>query len=230
LSGGSDLEGRLPWRKFYRAISRIKSETSLFIAVHCGFLDFSTASALKEAGVDQALIDIMGDEQTAQEIYHLEGLKRVIRSLGDLFRSGLEVVPHIVAGLMYGRVRGEYEALRIISRFQPYALVIVVLNPLKATPMATVPPLPPIEVARLIARARVMMPNTAISLGCERPRNKEGELMEALAIHAGATRMAVWSPKSVDLVLDLGLKPLYQPTCCSVPYGEVFSNKLSMPT
>ena len=229
LSGGSDLGGRLPWRKFYRAISRIKSETSLFMSVHCGFLDFSTASALKEAGVDQALIDIMGDEETAQEIYHLEGLGRVIRSLEDLFRSGLEVVPHIVAGLMYGRVQGEYEALRIISRFQPSALVIVVLNPLKGTPMARVRPLPPIEVARLIARARVMMPNTAISLGCERPRNKEGELMEALAIHAGATRMAVWSPKTVDLVSELGLKPLYQPTCCSVPYREDFSNKLSMP-
>ena len=230
LSGGSDLEGRLPWRKFYGAISKIKSETNLFISVHCGFLDFSTASALKEAGVDQALIDIMGDEETAQEIYHLEGLQRVIRSLEDLFRSGLEVVPHIVAGLMYGRVQGEYEALRIISRFQPSALVIVVLNPLKGTPMATVSFLAPIDVARIIARARVMMPQTPISLGCERPRNKEGELMEVLAIRAGATKMAVWSPKTVDLVSDLGLKPLYQPTCCSVPYREDLSNKLSIPT
>jgi uncharacterized radical SAM superfamily protein len=230
LSGGSDLEGRLPWRKFYGAISKIKSETNLFISVHSGFLDFSTASALKEAGVDQALIDIMGDEETAQEIYHLEGLQRVIRSLEDLFRAGLEVVPHIVAGLMYGRVQGEYEALRIISRFQPSALVIVVLNPLKGTPMATASFLSPIDVARIIARARVMMPHTPISLGCERPRNKQGELMEVLAIHAGATRMAVWSPKTVDLVLDLGLKPLYQPTCCSVPYREDFSNNLSIPT
>ncbi|UCG63622.1 MAG: radical SAM protein [Deltaproteobacteria bacterium] len=229
LSGGSDLEGRLPWGKFYRAISRIRSETSLFISVHCGFLDYGTATALKEAGVDQALIDIVGDEETAQEIYHLEGLKRVTGSLEDLFTSGLEVVPHIVAGLMYGRVQGEYEALSIINRFQPSALVIVVLNPLKGTPMATVSPLNAIAVARLIARARVMMPNTPISLGCERPRNKEGELMEALAIHAGATRMAVWSQKTVDLVLDLGLKPLYQPTCCSVPYREDFSNKLGMP-
>jgi uncharacterized radical SAM superfamily protein len=75
-----------------------------------------------------------------------------------------------------------------------------------------------------------MMPNTPISLGCERPRNKEGELMEALAIHSGATRMAVWSPKTVDLVSELGLKPLYQPTCCSVPYREDFSNKLGIPT
>ncbi|HUT70730.1 MAG TPA: radical SAM protein [Desulfatiglandales bacterium] len=227
LSGGSDHRGRLPWEKFVGAITRVRSETSLFISAHCGFLDFETAVALKEAGVDQALIDIMGDEDTARKIYHLDGLHEVVNSLEALSRSGLDMVPHIVAGLNHGRVQGEYEALHIISRFHPSALVVVVLTPLKGTPMETVSPLSPIEVARLIAQARMMMPYTPISLGCERPRNKRNELMEALAVYAGATRMAVWSPKTVDLVLDLGLKSLFQPTCCSVPYRQDFSNELS---
>jgi len=227
LSGGSDQRGRLPWEKFVKAISRVKSETGLFISAHCGFLDFETAVALKAAGVDQALIDVMGDEDTARKIYHLDGLHEVVNSLEALSRSELDIVPHIVAGLNYGRMQGEHEALRIIQRFQPSALVMVVLTPLKGTPMARVPPLPPIEVARLIARARVMMPNIPISLGCERPRNKGNELMEALAICAGATRMAVWSQSTLDLVLDLELKSLFQPTCCSVPYREDFSNELS---
>jgi hypothetical protein len=209
----------LPWKRYYQAISRIRSETNLFISAHTGFLDFSTAAALKEAGLDQALIDIMGDDKTAKKIYHLDGLHKVIEALEDLFKSGLDVVPHIVAGLLYGRIHGEYNALHIISRFQPSALVIVVLTPLKGTAMSAIAPPSPIEVARLVARARLMMPHTPLSLGCERPRNKEGQLMEELAIHAGVTRMAVWSTKTVDMVLNLGLKPLFQPTCCSVPYG-----------
>ncbi len=229
LSGGSDLEGKLPWGKFYQAIREIKSETNLFISVHSGFIDFSTAAALKEAGVDQALIDIIGDEETAKKIYHLDALQKVIAALENLFRSGLDVVPHIVAGLMYGKIHGEYNALRIISRFQPSALVIVVLTPLKGTRMSTISPPSPIEVARLIARARLLMPNTPLSLGCERPRNKEAQLMEEMAIHAGATRMAVWSTKTIDMVLKLGLKPIFQPTCCSVPYREDFVDKLSIP-
>ncbi len=228
LSGGSDAEGKLPWSRFYEAIYRIKSETNLYISVHCGFLDYNTASALKQAGVDQALIDVMGDEKTAREIYHLDGLARVTRSLEDLFRSGLQVVPHVVAGLMYGKIRGEYEAIRIISRFEPSALVIVVLTPLKGTPMATVSPLAPIDVARLIARARVVMPHTPISLGCERPRNNQGEPMEVLSLCAGVTRMAVWSEKTVDLAVNVGLQPLFQPTCCSVPYRRDYSEKLSI--
>jgi len=226
LSGGSDIEGRLPWKKFYQAIHKIKTETDLFLSVHCGFLDFNTAVALKEAGVDQALIDVMGDEETAKKIYHLDSLQTVITSLENLFKSGLDVVPHIVAGLMHGKIHGEYNALRIISRFNPSSFVIVVLTPLKGTPMSGVLPPSPIEVARLIATARLVMPHTPISLGCERPRNKQGHIMEELAIYAGATRMAVWSKKAIDLALNLGLKPLFQPTCCSVPYREEFSDNL----
>jgi uncharacterized radical SAM superfamily protein len=210
LSGGSDLQGRLPWGKFYQAIQKIKTETDLFISVHSGFLDFNTAVALKEAGVDQALIDVMGDEETAKKIYHLDSLQKVITSLENLFKSGLDVVPHIVAGLMYGKIHGEYNALH-------------------GTPMSGVLPPSPIEIARLISTARLMMPHTPISLGCERPRNKEGDIMEELAIYAGATRMAVWSKKTIDLTLNLGLKPLFQPTCCSVPYREDYSNRVRIP-
>jgi len=226
LSGGSDLEGRLPWKTFYQAIQKIKTEIDLFLSVHSGFLDFNTAVALKEAGVDQALIDVMGDEETAKKIYHLDSLQKVITSLENLFKSGLDVVPHIVAGLMYGKIHGEYNALRIISRFKPSSIVMVVLMPLKGTPMSGVLPPSPIEIARLIATARLMMPHTPISLGCERPRNKEGHIMEELAIYAGATRMAVWSKKTIDLASNLGLNPLFQPTCCSVPYREDFSKNL----
>jgi len=223
LSGGSDREGRLPWKKFYQAIQKIKTETDLFLSVHSGFLDFNTAVALKEAGVDQALIDVMGDEETAKKIYHLDSLQKVITSLENLFKSGLDVVPHIVAGLMHGKIQGEYNALHIIRRFNPSSLVIVVLTPLKGTPMSGVLPPSPIEIARLIATARLMMPHTPISLGCERPRNRQGHKMEELAIYAGATRMAVWSKKTIDLALNLGLIPRFQPTCCSVPYNKDFS-------
>jgi len=223
LSGGSDRKGRIPWERFYDAISAVKSETGFFISVHSGFLDLATARGLKQAGVDQALIDVMGDEETARDIYHLDGLHTVIDSLESLVISGLEVVPHIVAGLMYGRMQGEYEALRTIDRFQPASLVIVVLTPLKGTPMSAVSPPSPAEIGNLIARARLMMPFVPISLGCERPRTGEGQLMEELAIQAGATRMALWSSRTVDLAISLGLRPHFQPTCCSVPYREEFS-------
>lgn len=225
LSGGSDLKGRLPWHKYYDAITSLSMETRLYLSAHTGFPDRKTCMALKKAGVQQALIDVMGDEETAQRIYHLDGLKTVLEAMDAISGSGLQFVPHIVAGLMYGKISAEYEALELIRRHRPSALVIVVLTPLKNAPMAHVSPPSPLEVATLIAKARLMMPEIPISLGCERPRNRDGLEMERLAILAGANRMAVWSEEAVEVAEDLGLKPRFQLTCCSLDFMDEFSSE-----
>lgn len=222
LSGGSDLTGRLPWQNFYGCIRKITSETGLFISTHTGFPDQETCFHLREAGVSQALIDVMGDGETATRVYHLDGLHQVISSLEAISGSGLQLVPHVVAGLFYGEIRAEYQALEMIHKYQPSAIVIVVLNPLKGTPMANVIPPSALEVGRLIATARLMMPKVPISLGCERPRNREGFLMERLAILGGANRMAIWSDEAVSEAVLQGLRPRFQPTCCSVEFMEEF--------
>ncbi|MCJ7596272.1 MAG: radical SAM protein [Desulfobacterales bacterium] len=216
LSGGSDREGRLPWENFCDAIQKIKTETGLLISAHTGFPGPKTSLALKEAGVDQALIDVMGDRDTASRVYHLDRFERVVEALDGISESGLELVPHLVAGRVYGAIHSEYRALEILKHYRPSALVIVVLNPLKGTPMARVSPPSPLEVARLIAFARLTMPKVPISLGCERPRNKETPVLERLAILAGVNRMAVWSEEAIEEAQNLGLRPRFQPTCCSV--------------
>ena len=171
----------------------------------------------------QGLLDVMGDDQTAASVYHLEGLKPVLSGLEAIKQSGLELVPHVVAGLQYGKIAAEKKALEMISSFNPDALVIVVLPPLKGTPMAEVSYPAPVEIGRLIALARKMMPNVPISLGCERPRNRDGWLMEKFAIRAGANRMAVWSESAIREARRLGLKPRFQATCCSLEFRGEFS-------
>lgn len=223
LTGGSDQKGRLPWKQYGKAIKKIKEETGLFISAHTGFIDPAAATLLKQAGVTQALIDVMGDEETATRVYHLSSLEQVIDSLEHIKKSGLELIPHIIAGLHYGSIKAEYEALEIIRQHQPKALVIVVLTPLAETPMANVSPPSPVEIGRLIAKARLMMPEVPISLGCERPRNRDGWMMEKLAIRAGANRMAVWSDVAIQTAKSLGLKSRFQATCCSLDYRPGFS-------
>ncbi len=225
LSGGSDREGRLPWRRFTPAIRRISTETGLTLTAHAGFPDAEDCDLLYRAGVRQALIDVMGDDETATRVYHLHSLDKVIRSLDALSRSGIPLAPHIVAGLDHGRMRAELKALEIIRRFDPAVVVIVVLTGLPGTPMASVKPPPAVEIARLIARARLLMPGVPLCLGCERPRNRDGELLEILALSAGITGMAVWSEEAVTEARRLGLRPRFQATCCSLPFHAPFSCK-----
>jgi len=223
LSGGSDACGRLPWERFYEAIARINEKTGLFMSAHVGFPDSVTCENLKKAGIKQALMDVMGDYETATRVYHLKSEEVVMSSLESISQSGLATAPHVVAGLFYGRLGGERKALEIISRCRPDVLVIVVLSPLKGTPMASVVPPSPLEVARLVAEARLLMPEVPIALGCERPRNRQGWMLERLALRAGATRMAVWSDEAVQEAVRLGLEPRFQLTCCSVPFREKFA-------
>ena len=105
------------------------------MSAHVGFPDLESCRLLKRSGVSQALIDVMGDDETAAQVYHLSGMSRVLNGLRAIRESGLQLIPHIVAGLHYGNIRAEYEALEIIRRRRPAALVVVVLTPLKGTPM-----------------------------------------------------------------------------------------------
>jgi uncharacterized radical SAM superfamily protein len=222
LSGGSDRLGRLPWAKYLDAIREIVETTGLYLSAHVGFPDLDTCRQLKKSGIRQALLDVMGDEETASEIYHLKGLQTVRDALESISQSGLQLAPHIVAGLHCGRMKGEEGALQMLSRHHPAVLVVVVLTALRGTPMAGITPPSPLEVARLIAKARLLMPHLPISLGCERPRNKEGMELEKLALRAGITRMAVWSEEAIEEASGLGLRPRFQPTCCSVDFAESF--------
>ena len=222
LSGGSDRQGRLPWAKYGDAIREVARTTGLFLSAHVGFPDRETCRQLKKSGLRQALLDVMGDEETASRVYHLRGLQTVRDALESISQSGLQLAPHIVAGLHYGRMKGEEEALQMLSRYDPSVLVIVVITALKGTPMAGVTPPPPLEVARLIAKARLLMPHLPLSLGCERPRNREGTELEKLALRAGITRMAVWSEEALEEASRLGLNPRFQATCCSVDFIDRF--------
>ena len=215
ISGGCDTNGRLPWNAFIPAIKQIKSRTDLFISIHSGLIDFQTALALKEAGVDQALIDVIGDDQTFKDIYHVDfGVSRIYDSLAALHRAGLAIVPHIVCGLHYGKIKGEKKAAEMISQFHVEQVVIVSLMRIPGTPLWNTKPLNAEAVAEIIAEARFKIPQVKISLGCARQRGNTA--LEILAIDAGVNRMALPSEEAIAHAKELGLKINYQRTCCSI--------------
>jgi uncharacterized radical SAM superfamily protein len=222
ISGGCDEEGRLPWHDFIPAIEEVKGRTGLYISIHCGLVDDETAAQLKNAGVDQALIDVIGDDETYRDIYHVPfGVSRIFSSLKALDKAHLPVVPHIVCGLHYGKMRGEWKALEMISLFPVGQVVLVSLMRIRGTPGWDTIPLEVEEIVRLMAETRFRMPEAQISLGCARERGNTR--LETLSIEAGVNRMALPSEEAIRLATDFGLDIRYQRTCCSV--SADFSNK-----
>ncbi|UCD84230.1 MAG: radical SAM protein, partial [Deltaproteobacteria bacterium] len=219
LSGGSNGNGVVPWDDFVDVIREIKQRTNLKISIHTGIINRRTARKLKQAGVDQALIDVIGSDDTVREICHLKGGIKVIRnSLRALSKAGIPTVPHIVVGLHNGEIRGEFKALEIIREYQPETVVIVTLTNFNGTPMSKVTPPSPEGIAEVLLAARLTMPETEISLGCERSRGKDGWKLEEYAVDIGVNRIAIQSDKAIKRARDYGLEINFQKTCCSVNY------------
>jgi lipoyl synthase len=217
VTGGCDSGGKLPWPKFLPAIRRLKDETDLKITVHAGQVGLEAASALRDAGVDQALVDVIGDDSTAREVYHLNGGTLTIRrTLDALAAAGLDIVPHVLFGLHYGTERGEAAALTMLKDYPLNQYVVVVIMPAKETPMADVQPPPPERVARFLAKARFELPGLRASLGCARPRGIYSRELDVLAVRAGINALALPSERGLREAEERGLTVLYRETCCSL--------------
>jgi len=222
MSGGSDRNGRLPWPRFIPAIQKIKQQTGFYVSIHCGLLDLDTARALKEAGVDQALLDVIGDDETYQTVCHVDfGISRILSTLEALARNDLPMVPHVICGLYRGQIKSERKALEMIARFPVEQLVIVSLMAIRGTPFEGVRTPDAEEVAEIIVAARGLMPHVRTSLGCARTRGDE--TVELLALEGGVNRMALPSDRVIERAREMGLEIRYQRTCCSV--GADFSRR-----
>ncbi|MBC8177911.1 MAG: radical SAM protein [Deltaproteobacteria bacterium] len=219
LSGGSDDQGALPWNKFLEAIEWIKQHTSLKISIHTGLVDHETARGFKNVGVDEVLIDVVGSEETMRQVYHFPGgLKAMVSSLDALAATKLPLIPHIVVGLHYGKIEGEMHALEMVAKHSISALVIVVLQPLRQTPMEDVQPPAPETVARFISAARLRIPQAPFSLSCARPLGPHRVETDILALEAGINRIAMPSEEALEKAREMGLDIEFHKTCCSKSY------------
>ncbi len=215
ISGGATRDGRVPLRDFLPAMRKLR-EMGLRVIVHSGLVSEEDALALRRAGVEQVLLDVIGDEATIREVYHLDRAPAdYARALENLRRAGLSIAPHIVAGLYRGEFRGEYEALRIITRAEPEVIVVVVLSPLYGTPFEGVEPPPAEEVARLVAVARILNPSAKLNLGCAKPAGSKAEI-EALAIDAGVNTIAYPTEEALEYAEKRGLELRFSELCCTL--------------
>lgn len=222
ISGGCLPDGAVPLGKFAGVFARIKRELGLTILVHTGIIDSQTAKSLKKSGIDTALIDIVGSNETVREIYKLDvTVEDYASSLGALYGSGMAFVPHVIVGLHYGKLKGELKALEMISRYKPSALAIIAFMPIHGTEMATVEPSTPASIVRVIATARLMFPETPLVLGCMRPKGNHRAETDVLAMKAGVDAIAFPAEEALKFAEQRGYKMSFSSFCCSQIYVDI---------
>jgi len=222
LSGGSNHRDEVEYGPFLPTVRRIKDRYPEFgIAIHTALVDRAMARAIEAAGVDAAMLDVIGAQDTISQVYHLRRpVADFERSLEALVDTSMKVVPHIVLGLHYGRLLGEWTALEMIARHRPSALVLVVAMPFYAPahrPFATPGSA---EVGRFFLDARRALPDVPLLLGCARPAGRAKLEIDSYAVLAGLSGIAHPAEGIVDLALRLGRDVKVTPACCSIAVGE----------
>ena len=219
VSGGCDRQGRVPLLRHVPDLARARRELGLAVRVHPGLADEATAAALGEIDVDGAMLDVIGAEDTIREVYHLDvPVEEYERAMARLERHGVPLVPHIVLGLHYGKLLGEWTALEMIARHRPKLLVLVVLMPLYGTAMAATAPPPVGELGEFFVTARRALPDTPIALGCARPLGPAKKEIDRLAVDAGLTGIAYPAEGIVAYAESRGLTPAFHDACCGVDW------------
>ncbi|MGQ4910931.1 MAG: radical SAM protein [Candidatus Thorarchaeota archaeon] len=222
ISGGSDSKGHVPLLRFGDVIRRVKQELGLEVVVHTGLVDEDTAQSLANAGVDAAMLDVIGDETVSENVYHIsEGPHKMRRSLDLLESLGIPTVPHVLVGLDYGRLRGEIEALEMIAQGTPSAIVIIALSPVRRTPMEGIAPPSPEDIGRVMTIARLGFADIPVLLGCARPMGSHKIMTDKYGVLSGMNGIAMISQEGVEFAKEKGLRPLFADVCCSLAYQSV---------
>jgi lipoyl synthase len=221
VSGGCLPDGSVPLNPFISAIKRIKLELGLTVFVHTGIINLETAVALKDAQVDAALIDVIGSKETIKKTYNLNvTLKDYADSLEALHKSELNFVPHVIVGLNEGKLDGELEAIKMISKVKPSAIVIIAFMPIHGTAMAKTPATRPVDIAKVASVARLMFPETPLILGCMRPKGALRRETDVLALKAGVDAVAFPSENAVKYAESKGYTVSFSSYCCAQMYMD----------
>jgi len=218
VSGGADHNGEVSLEKFIPSIKTLKENDPQFkVIVHTGLIQRKIAKKLREAAVDQILIDVIGDEDTIHEVYHLnkrvEDYEETLRMLKEM---GHRLAPHIIIGHHFGEIRGEWRALEMVTRIGVETIVLVVLKNLQPDGDNHFKVPKPEEISRISAVARILNPDVPIRMGCIRPAHPWKAAMERGAIDSGINTIAYPLQGTIDYAKEIGLDTKFIEMCCSL--------------
>jgi uncharacterized radical SAM superfamily protein len=218
LSGGSNRRNEVPYERFYPTIEKLKREfPHLRIAVHSALLDEVRAKRMESAGVDVAMMDVIGAQDTIRDVYHLDRpVSDFEETLAALSATSMDVVPHVVIGLHYGRLLGEDNALDIVSRHKIAALILVIVSPIYAPADKPFAIISTDDVAKVFVAARQRIHNGPVQLGCIRPAGTHKMMTDAYAVMAGFDGIAYPAEGTVALARAIGRPIEQEHACCSV--------------
>ena len=172
---------------FERVLSMVRGvkELGLEACVTLGMLTESQATQLKAAGLDAYNHNLDTSRENYRSIITTRTYDDRLRTLNNVRAAGITVCSGGIIG-MGESVDDRCEMLRTLANLdpQPESVPINALVRVAGTPLEHLPPVDPLDLVRMVACARILMPRTRVRLSAGRTElTREAQL---LAMYAGA--------------------------------------------
>lgn len=209
-SGRSITESELV--RIERLISKIKSDYGIGVCASLGIISGEQAQRLAKAGAERYNHNLETSERYFSQIVTTHDYSERVSTIKAVLAAGLKVCCGGIFGI------GETEADRIDMAFELRALGVDMvpmnfLHPIAGTPLADAERLEPMEILRIIAMYRFMLPEANLKVAGGRVLNLRD--LQSWIFHAGCTSILsgnylTTAGRSVEadmqMLKDLGLK------------------------
>jgi biotin synthase len=158
------------------------------VCVTLGLLNEDQAVKLKDAGCKVYNHNLDSSRDFYETIIHTRKFSDRLQTIDAVRKAGLEVCSGGIVGMGEDRDQ-RLHFLHELTCLEPAPESIPInhLVPVEGTPLADLPPLPPMEFVRMIATARILFPKSRIRLSAG--RTEMSDELQAMAFFAGANSL-----------------------------------------
>jgi biotin synthase len=172
---------------FDRVIEMVRGvkDLGLEACVTLGMVSEEQAKRLKEAGLDAYNHNLDTSRENYRSIIKTRTFDDRLRTLENVRKAGVTVCSGGIIG-MGETIDDRCEMLRTLANLdpQPESVPVNALVPVEGTPLANMPPVDPLDLVRMIAVARILMPRARVRLSAGRTSlTREAQMM---CMYAGA--------------------------------------------
>ncbi len=204
---------------FERVLDMVRGVKAIGLEACCtlGMLTEDQARRLKEAGLDAYNHNLDTSRRAYRSIISTRTYDERLATLGNVRRAGITVCSGGIIG-MGESIEDRCAMLIELARLDPHPESVPVNALVRApgTPLEARPPIDPLELVRMIAVARILMPRAMVRLSAG--RTEIGREAQLLCLYAGANsifygdRLLTTPNPGPDtdraLIDDAGLTPL----------------------
>ncbi|HVJ16756.1 MAG TPA: biotin synthase BioB [Polyangiaceae bacterium] len=172
---------------FERVIEMVRGVKAegLEACVTLGMLNEKQAARLKEAGLDAYNHNLDTSREHYKSIISTRNFDDRLRTLRNVRQAGITVCSGGIIG-MGESIDDRCGMLLELANLSPHpeSVPINALVRVEGTPLEALPPIDPLELVRMIATARILMPGTRVRLSAG--RSELGREAQLMCLYAGA--------------------------------------------